>query len=129
MRNHETNVCRVSLLKELVDSTACGSAVLQFLFLILFEPYQLYFKGFSMCCIISGLSKEIADKMLYHILLKFGVFLFQICYILVKCLNIFTTAGPFSKCHGLTLQETNRKGVFFLSQRLSQSAVFELYIQ
>lgn len=100
---HETNVYRTSLLRELVDSTACGSAVLQFFFLILFGPYQLQFKGFSMFCIISVLSKETADKMLYHILLKFGVFLFQIRYILIRYLNIFTTAGPFTKCHDLTL--------------------------
>lgn len=63
MRNHEGSICRILLLNaELVDSTACRNAELQFLLLTLIGTYQLCFKGLSMCCIISGLSKEVGAK-------------------------------------------------------------------
>jgi len=66
MRNHETSVCRILLLDtDLVDSAACRNAELQSLLLILIGMYQLCFKDLSMCCIISGLSKEAGDKILY----------------------------------------------------------------
>lgn len=62
MKNHETSIWILLSNAQLVDSTAHGNAELQFLLLILIGTYQLCFKGLSMCCIISDLSKELVTK-------------------------------------------------------------------
>lgn len=105
MRNHETSIWILLLNAELVESIACGNAELQFLLLILIGTYQLHFKGLSMCCIISDLSKELVTKCYASHFLTFAIFLFQIYYIWIRCLNIFTTAEPSvgSKCRNLTV--------------------------